>query len=139
MAYEFKKLSDVEVVETPTDSANVLIEEDGVIKKAPKTAVGGSGEWDAVIDFIDNVYTSGSYATIKAKLDAGDLPKVLLTQATNYGDDYYGYYQAHSAILSSGGNIYINAFCSQYNNRTNTLYYFTLTSDNDISWTSSSV
>jgi hypothetical protein len=38
---EFKKLSDVEVVAEPTESTNVLIEEDGVIKKAPKTAVGG--------------------------------------------------------------------------------------------------
>lgn len=38
---EFKKLSDVEVVAEPTESANVLIEENGVIKKAPKTAVGG--------------------------------------------------------------------------------------------------
>ena len=30
---EFKKLSDVEVVAEPTESANVLIEEDGEIKK----------------------------------------------------------------------------------------------------------
>ena len=43
MAYEFKKISNVEVVAEPTDSANVLIEENGVIKKAPKTAVGGAG------------------------------------------------------------------------------------------------
>lgn len=43
MAYEFKKLSDVVAVETPADTANVLIEEDGVIKKAPKSAVGGAG------------------------------------------------------------------------------------------------
>lgn len=43
MAYEFKKLSEAEVVETPADTANVLIEEDGVIKKTPKTAVGGAG------------------------------------------------------------------------------------------------
>lgn len=43
MAYDFKKLSDVEVVAEPAESANVLIEEDGVIKKAPKTAVGGGG------------------------------------------------------------------------------------------------
>lgn len=40
---EFKRLSDVEVVAEPTESANVLIEENGVIKKAPKTAVGGAG------------------------------------------------------------------------------------------------
>jgi hypothetical protein len=35
MAYEFKKLSAVEVVETPADTANVLIEENGKIKKTP--------------------------------------------------------------------------------------------------------
>ena len=40
---EFKRLSDVEVVAEPTESANVLIEEDGVIKRAPKTEVGGAG------------------------------------------------------------------------------------------------
>jgi hypothetical protein len=40
---EFKKLSDVEVVAEPAESANVLIEENGVIKKAPKTAIGGAG------------------------------------------------------------------------------------------------
>lgn len=39
MAYEFKKLSDVAAVETPADTANVLIEEDGVIKKVAKEKV----------------------------------------------------------------------------------------------------
>jgi hypothetical protein len=43
---EFRKLSDVEVVAEPAESANVLIEENGVIKKAPKTAVGGTGGGD---------------------------------------------------------------------------------------------
>ena len=43
MAYDFKKLSDVATVETPADTANVLIEEDGVIKKAAKDKVGGAG------------------------------------------------------------------------------------------------
>lgn len=41
MAYEFKKLSAVEAVETPADTAHVLIEEDGVIKRIPKSKVGG--------------------------------------------------------------------------------------------------
>lgn len=41
MAYEFKKLSDVAAVETPADTANVLIEEGGVIKKVAKDEVGG--------------------------------------------------------------------------------------------------
>lgn len=40
---EFKKLSDVEAVAEPAESANVLIEENGVIKKTPKIAVGGAG------------------------------------------------------------------------------------------------
>jgi hypothetical protein len=43
MAYEFKKLSAVEAVESPADTANVLIEEDGVIKKTPFGAFTGSG------------------------------------------------------------------------------------------------
>ena len=47
MAYNFKSIADVEVVAEPTESANVLIEENGIIKKAPKTAVGGGA--DAVI------------------------------------------------------------------------------------------
>jgi hypothetical protein len=38
---EFKKLSAVEAVEAVSDAANVLIEEDGVIKRAPKGEVGG--------------------------------------------------------------------------------------------------
>ena len=54
---EFKKLSDVEVVAEPAESANVLIEENGVIKKAPKTAIGGGSSsvcvtvlYDAVLE-----------------------------------------------------------------------------------------
>lgn len=43
---DFKKLSAVDVVESVNDSATVLIEEDGVIKRAPKTAVGGAGNDD---------------------------------------------------------------------------------------------
>ena len=35
MSYEFKRLSDVEVVKQPLSTANMLIEEEGVIKKAP--------------------------------------------------------------------------------------------------------
>lgn len=46
---EFKKLSDVEVVAEPTESANVLIEENGVIKKAPKTAVGGANNGGFIV------------------------------------------------------------------------------------------
>ena len=86
MSYEFKKLSDVEVVEAPTDTANVLIEEDGVIKKAPKTAVGGAGtdDYDVIIrgtpilidwgddgwgiDGTEYTLEKGDYETLKAKI-----------------------------------------------------------------------
>ena len=53
MAYEFKKLSDVAAVEIPADTANVLIEEDGIIKKVPVASV-GSGIKTAIIT--DNWY-----------------------------------------------------------------------------------
>ena len=46
---EFKRLSDVEVVVEPTESANVLIEENGVIKKAPKTTVGGANNGGFIV------------------------------------------------------------------------------------------
>lgn len=52
MAYNFKSIADVEVVAEPTESANVLIEENGMIKKAPKTAVGGAD--DAVFIHYDS-------------------------------------------------------------------------------------
>ena len=64
MAYEFKRLSDVEVVETPTEIANVLIEEDGVIKKAPKTAVGGAGGSTLIV-------TSSKYLSEVASYENG--------------------------------------------------------------------
>lgn len=118
---EFKRLSDVEVVAEPAESANVLIEEDGVIKKAPKTAVGGGGEWDAVIHFdgsylwnntLDSAsFTSGSYETIKAKLDVFEMPKVLITCGYNYGDDYISAITPISYDMVVGGNITMYAIC----------------------------
>ena len=87
MAYNFKSIADVEVVAEPAESANVLIEENGVIKKAPKTAVGGGiTEWDAIIDLIEGSsgyfasmeLVSGSYEDIKEKIFSGILPNVLM-------------------------------------------------------------
>lgn len=64
MSYNFKSIVDVEVVAEPSKSAKVLIEENGVIKKAPTTAVGSKKElvyeWnfsadDEVTEIIENV------------------------------------------------------------------------------------
>lgn len=43
MATEFKKLSEVTVLEEAAETAYVLIEENGEIYRVPKTAVGGAG------------------------------------------------------------------------------------------------
>lgn len=46
---EFKKLSEVEKIESASDNASVLIEDDGEIKRVPKSEVGGRGGNVAVI------------------------------------------------------------------------------------------
>lgn len=88
MAYEFKSLGTVDVVETVTDTANVLIEEDGVIKRAPKSEVGGVKE-EFDIDIVANLVSitdddynwefdiihASSYNDIGAKLEMGIEPK----------------------------------------------------------------
>lgn len=43
MATEFKKLSEVDILEEAAETAYVLIEENGEIYRVPKTAVGGAG------------------------------------------------------------------------------------------------
>lgn len=104
---EFKRLSDVEVVAEPTESANVLIEENGVIKKAPKTAVGGAGGgYDAVIDlgvFSDTTSLSdltggsvpaGTVKMITEKINAGEMPKLQGKIAYSYYDSLqYGVFE----------------------------------------------
>lgn len=43
MATEFKKLSEVTVLEAAAETSYVLVEENGEIYRVPKTAVGGAG------------------------------------------------------------------------------------------------
>lgn len=72
---EFKRLSDVEVVAEPAEFTNVLIEENGVIKKAPKTAVGGAsntsvGELAVVSDKDNNLsYPDNFYDKVKTMFE----------------------------------------------------------------------
>lgn len=69
-AYEFKKLSSVESVETPADTANVLIEEDGVIKKVAKKSVGETSE--AIL---------GKIATVNTVEEPSDTANVIIEEA----------------------------------------------------------
>lgn len=62
---EFTKLADVEVVETANDTDKVLIEQNGEIKRVPKTEVGGSGGM-LIIDA--NIDTGTSEVTASANM-----------------------------------------------------------------------
>lgn len=50
---EFTKLSEVEVVNTATDTDKILIEQNGEIKRIPKTEVGGVGGYIATLTTAD--------------------------------------------------------------------------------------
>lgn len=50
---EFKKLSEVEQIETASDNATVLVEEGGDIKRVPKKEVGGAGGYIATLTAAD--------------------------------------------------------------------------------------
>jgi hypothetical protein len=111
---EFKKLSDVEVVETPTDTANVLIEEDGVIKKTPKTAVGGDGGPDAVItssgygypyelEYKNNyVLPENFYQHIHEVAATGKMPEIIIYLANQEEDGHMTYNFRHCDDIEVG-------------------------------------
>lgn len=89
MAYNFKSIADVEVVAEPTKSANVLIEEDGVIKKAPKTAVGGAGGGLSIVYDNNNDYKilyapDGLYELIQEMLTSYQICDISLYSYSNY-------------------------------------------------------
>lgn len=50
---EFKKLSEVDVLDTASDNATVLVEEGGDIKRVPKKEVGGAGGYIATFTVAD--------------------------------------------------------------------------------------
>lgn len=117
MAYNFKSIADVEIVAEPTESANVLIEEDGVIKKAPKTAVGGAGglgkHWVVLNDADWSVTASeGIFEAIKDFIDNGGLPAIINTYMFSANEDgsihsyYYEQAQAVRARYDDYGDVY---------------------------------
>ena len=70
MAYNFKSIVDVEVVAEPTETANVLIEENGIVKKAPKSVVGGGMGGSLMVNVGSNGFDR-TYDEIKEVLDNG--------------------------------------------------------------------
>ena len=124
---EFKKLSDVEVVAEPTESANVLIEENGVIKKAPKAAVGGAGgdsviTFTVVVDYSNNnaALTLGSYDDIINKFRNKE-PIIGFCTITDYS-------ASHTMLIN---NITIEPDCVVFYPTGE--YQITIQSDNSVS------
>lgn len=121
MAYNFKSIADVEVVEKPTDAANVLIEENGVIKKAPKTAVGGASGGSVEPDMVIAISVSpdvkitaenyviehGSVSSVLTAINEGRVPDVRLRFYHPSSDYYYGWSaELHASIYWYGGYMY---------------------------------
>lgn len=67
---EFKKLSEVEQLESASDNATVLIEEGGDIKRVPKSAVGGASGYIATITMDDLEMSMGDVMVISENYDA---------------------------------------------------------------------
>lgn len=96
MSLEFTKLSEAEQIETVSDKATVLIEDNGEIKRAPKKEVGGAGGYIAT-------YTASD---MESDIDWGG---IVLSE--NY-DELYN-------VLSAGGSAWIDF--TEYTNATSTL------------------
>ena len=87
---EFKKLSEVEQIESVSDNATVLVEEGGEIKRVPKTAVGGAGGYvikleNAYYGSDDAFWFDESYDELYDVLMAGGSVWVDYTNAGNAG------------------------------------------------------
>ena len=67
---EFTKLSEVAVVETANDDDKVLIEQNGEIKRVPKTQVGGAGGNTLFLDLeIDMATAAVTLVTVNMTLE----------------------------------------------------------------------
>lgn len=66
---EFKKLSEVDVLETASDNATVLIEEGGEIKRVPKSEVGGTGVGGYVIKLSESYLDDNNHYCIESSYD----------------------------------------------------------------------
>lgn len=84
--YEFKKLSGVEAVETAGNTANVLVEENGEIKKVPKSQFGGGGGAvvGALADMPDVVIVTATETTLSANKTFAEIMSMILDSKVSY-------------------------------------------------------
>lgn len=85
---EFKKLSEVDLLETSSDNTTVLVEDGGEIKRVPKKEVGGAGGYVVTLTQDDIMITdfSNSYPAAMCSI--------------NYDEMY--------DVLTAGGSVYID-------------------------------
>lgn len=82
---EFKKLSAVEAVDAVSETANVLIEENGVIKKADKALIGAQADWaetdESSVSFIknkpENIGGGGGYDAVIRYVEPWENPELI--------------------------------------------------------------
>lgn len=67
---EFKKLSEVEMLESTSDSTTVLVEDGGEIKRVAKSKVGGAGGYIATVTMDDLEMSMGDMIFISENYDA---------------------------------------------------------------------
>ena len=136
MSYNFKSIADVDVVETFADNANILIEEDGAIKKVSKNELSLKEEFDLDISITIANNSEGnrtheyviankkSFEEIKNKIING-LPlnsKVICTISLSEStvpfysmhNMWYGYFPAGSVDSGSPEHIYFEINCDDY-------------------------
>lgn len=91
---EFKKLSEVTSVETVADSANVLVEQNGEIVRAPKGAVGSADSAGPVFAMLtydgSNFAANMTYEEAFAAFEAGTLVGGIFSSMTK-NDGVYTY------------------------------------------------
>lgn len=106
MSYNFKSIADVEITEKPSESASVLIEEDGEIKRAPKSAVGGTSN-SLVMVFSSDEWTDKGYRQI---LVPDNLYETVTQIFHNYANTELKLYKAGYDNLEMYNASYINPF-----------------------------
>lgn len=105
---EFRRLSDVSLIEEASDVANVLIEENGEIKRVPKTQVGGTGFPTAIIK--DSFYDNDLVGWQTMASDVPTFECLNMTFEEAYGIMASGGILEVIGMLTNGGCLNIHGF-----------------------------
>lgn len=109
---DFKKLSEVTQVTEAADTANVLIEEDGVVKRVPKSEVGGSSK--LTIEFIK--HSEGTTSELNLYLGEDVVYNKTFDGCPNNGYDGFHYLSVEDDLSTVWDYI--------WNNLGNVIYVF---------------